>query len=281
MNLPEIQAEVTSWLDNDTLEKLYTSGLLASLLDLATSNIWWHSRVETLSGSRLAYQATVDWKQTYQVVDYVKKPERRPGIWNSEDNVTAVIVLEKMGHGATESDLAMCCKRGSVNILRYLLDQRQMSLNQGLMCCITSYQPEVLEMLLKDDRISLDIHPELLDNVISISNPTHPARHLAIVKILLADNRLPLQASWISHSYSPEVIKLLLADTRIDPSENQNALLIRAIVSRRAELVALLLENKRVRVAIDEIALRAAHGHGGPHIYSLVLDAFGQCNKLA
>lgn len=101
--------------------------------------------------------------------------------------------MERMGYRLTDSDLTMCCKRGSVKILSCVLDQRQLDPNRGLVLSIVRYQPEVLEMLLRDDRISLHSCPELLDNVISISNPTHPTRHLAIVKILLADKRLPLK----------------------------------------------------------------------------------------
>lgn len=72
------------------------------------------------------------------------------------------------------------------------------------------------------------------------------------------------------------MVKLLLADVRIDPSENSNAVLMRAILLRRPELVVLLMKDKRVRTAIDDTILRAAHDYVTSEIYSLVEYAFGR-----
>ncbi len=72
--------------------------------------------------------------------------------------------------------------------------------------------------------------------------------HPEVVKLLLADDRVDpsykaiIQASRYGH---PEVVKLLLTDDRIDPSAQNNDAIMRASSEGNLKVVKLLLADKR------------------------------------
>ena len=103
--------------------------------------------------------------------------------------------------------------------------------------------------------------------------------HSEIVKLLLADHRVDPSANdnyaiRISSSHGNlEVVKLLLADPRVDPSDNHNYSIRNASNNGHLEIVKLLLTDPRVDPSNgNNYAIRMAAQHGYFEIVSRLLQ---------
>lgn len=101
---------------------------------------------------------------------------------------------------------------------------------------------DLLEILLRDDRIVID-PIRTLDVAIEVGNNE-------IVNLLLNDERIELNVDHliraIRNDVGIEIIRTLLEDGRIDPSENDNEALIIASARGDVDTVRLLLTDPRV-----------------------------------
>ena len=77
-------------------------------------------------------------------------------------------------------------------------------------------------------------------------------RHLEIVKLLLTDSRVDpsdwnnLAIIWAAMNGHLEVVKLLLTDPRVDPGDQYNLAIVRAAEKKHLEVVKELLKDPRV-----------------------------------
>lgn len=69
MHISDVAREVTSWLDDQVIEKLFVVGLLHSSDSFWKSSIYWHSRVETLARLRVPFATEVNWAETHQILE--------------------------------------------------------------------------------------------------------------------------------------------------------------------------------------------------------------------
>ena len=119
-------------------------------------------------------------------------------------------------------------------------------------CALSSRYPKVLNLLLKDGRISLDYNKILLKA--SINNNSD------IVKVILEckKNDMSLLNSkalfYACVGNKTEAIKVLLDDKRSDPSKGDNCLLKYAFLFGHVDTVNLLLKDKRFKACDFEIS---------------------------
>jgi hypothetical protein len=119
-------------------------------------------------------------------------------------------------------------------------------------------------------------NPTSFDNFAIKAASTHG--YTEIVKLLLADPRVdpsannnsPIKAA-STHGYT-EIVKLLLADPRVDPSANNNSAIRKASANGYTEIVKLLLADPRVDPsAAENYALQKASTYGRTEIVKLLL----------
>jgi ankyrin repeat protein len=138
------------------------------------------------------------------------------------------------------------------------------------------------------DRMSLgQIVSELLE-VQTKENPANPLDFVfnwaidkdcvQLLKLLLADKRIDPSGNdqyairWASQTGQAEIVKLLLTDQRVDPSAGDQYSIRMASYHGYAEVVKLLLTDKRVNPSVDEhYCLRYASWYGRTEVVKLLL----------
>lgn len=294
MNLLDVHRVIAAYLDDKSLEKLFFCGLFPSLLQIASDQHFWHSRVESLSKSRFSFRSEVDWRQTYRILrDQLQLQE--PSFWNKEDNSLVSEILLSLNFNPLPSDMVSAGRHGSMNILRFLLDEG--SIHPGLPCNEDTYSPltkavihgqyEAVQLLLSDKRVDLtDYRMEedmqgmvILSRACQAKEGNESGNYTRIVKLLLLDNRI--DPAWDDsqclvdasmYGDNSEIVRILLEDGRVDPSDAVNLPIRYACEEGRFNIVALLMEDKRVDPSADNnecIKLASQGGH--EEVVSLLL----------
>ena len=300
MNLTDIAQQVTSCLDDTDINKLLSSGLVTSL-SFSRSNLWWHARVETLSGLRTGYNSATNWKQVYYIIK-----SRQVGIWNEHDNVTACKILERIGHKPSDRDMVLCCETGTVSIMYHLLansqsiDPRLLTYNasqpdalptwvsrHALVLAVWNSQPVIVSLLLQDNRvcpIEIEVYEmsilrsacrtrcELQEHLATSRSYKRIERQVAVVKLLLADQRIAPTARELYHCYHWEILQVLLADSQVDPTDgNTNKPLRQAISYQNEAMVRVYLTDERVARLVDAETVSLAKNYSTQAVFDLVV----------
>ena len=298
MHLTDVAREVTSWMDDDVIKKLFLVGLLSSSDSFWKSNDYWHARVETLSGLRVPFRQEVNWAQTHRMLRrcFETDPEADE-YWIKEDNATVCEILRKLGYSITPRILAYCCVHGSTKIFSYLTETASMNPSRvhywcneyhSVAMCVWHSQPEVLKLLLKDSRVSLTIRGLLYGTVLSDAvgsrrlsmdayggvctiNTSEPSRQVEVVRLLLEDGRVAPTEEEFYHCNIPGIMSLLLADTRLDPTASNNMPLQQAISRKATSVVRVLLADERVSKLVDRSTVELCRRCGTVAMMPLLL----------
>ncbi|CAH6420878.1 Hypothetical protein POVR2_LOCUS283 [uncultured virus] len=273
----DINFHICSLLDDETLQTVYLVGLIPHLSQLASNQLWWHARVELLTERQVAIsQPDVDWQETYYILKRKLELEETPIFWNKEDNTTALDILQDMFVPNT-IDLCAAAARGSLKILAWLLqdielDPSAMSIEAtyALHLAAENGQYEAVEMLLADSRTNPDQYT-LGNTPLSLAcKAKHEERSCSYVKIvtmLLTNERVdPTHAEdtalYVACKYpgdNVDVVDLLLADGRPDPTRKRTGVLIDSVSRGHTKTVARLLQDPRVDPTVaNNLALRTA-----------------------
>ena len=302
MNLTDIAQQVTSWLSDLEIKKLLTAGLLSSI-SFSTNNSWWHARVETLSALRVDYQSATNWKQVYQIVKLHIESECH-GIWNEYDNLTACKLLSRMGYGHYDRDMIRCCQTGTVEIMSLLLTSPKVNpchlilhleslggllrliITHALSLAVSNSQPDIVSLLLEDGRAdpaatgiaywstlsdactSRSLGVLFEDRIADNNNPID--KQVAILKMLLAKTTVRPTLQELADCTRAEIVQVLLSDSKIDPTQNNNVLLQRAIRRKNESIVRVYLADSRVAKLVDQHIVEIAREHGTESILELV-----------
>ena len=146
------------------------------------------------------------------------------------------------------------------------------NINYDLTGAIKNAYVETVELLLTDPNVDTLVNPPT--DAIMVASAYG---HANIVKILLADSRIDpsacdnesvIIASMCGHT---DIVKLLLADPRVDPSIN-NEPIIEAASGGHTDIVKLLLKDPRVDPSFNNnYAIRSASRNGYYKIVKLLL----------
>ncbi|CAH6420376.1 Hypothetical protein POVR2_LOCUS141 [uncultured virus] len=282
----DIATEVSSWLDDTQLMKLYLVGLIPNLSSFATCNLYWHSRTETLCSLRVEFCRDIDWRQTYQLLK-ASLAQEQPSFWNDADNATVCIILDRMKLYPLSDDVTSCCAYGTTKILTYLLTIVDLDLEDCIDTCIRSSQPEALRLLLLDNRTVPDSRagyygPFSMATCTSMLKTygTPVSRQIEVVKIMLEDGRITPTEQELYHCNVIEIVQLYLADKRIDPTIDNCQPLQQAIRNSWTDCVRVYLseqlaawsasDNQRVVKLVTEPMLTLAKKFGTDEIVRLV-----------
>ena len=287
---PDIALNICSLLDDETLEELYVLGIIPSLSYLVRNPLFWHSRVETLTGLQVEFSSDVDWKQVYQILYRKLTLDETPRFWNIEDNVDALEIVDRI-FIPNSDDLHLSAKHGSIKILRWLLDDKRVDpelMSMRGMCPLNAAteegQYEAVKMLLADKRVDPNCMWHHNTALILACETKHPDRidsYVKIVKLLLADHRVNptrdmSKALWVdnlSGGDNVEIIDLLLEDGRADPTDNDSMVLRCAVRYNRLETLARLLQDERVDPNVHQgVMLRIAIQEEHLEIIKLLLS---------
>ena len=131
-------------------------------------------------------------------------------------------------------------------VVEVLLQDKRVDPNGAIELAIEYGWPEAVEVLLTDDRVEID--GWAVYDAIEGSGSTNE-----VVKLLLADPRVdPSYAENAAIQSAArwghfEIVELLLEDPRVDPSDDDNDAIRMAADAGHLEIVKLLLENPKVR----------------------------------
>ncbi|CAH6420631.1 Ankyrin repeat protein [uncultured virus] len=258
-----------SYMDNETIGSLMSSGLVDYNVSTFEDQHFWHGRVETLSGRRIDFAADVDWKQVYQLLQS-ELQSAKIRFWNEADNATVVELLVKMGYspGSNAPSLSEACQRGLVAIVRYLLAEGSIDPNDTslkhhyppLSLACDEARVEVVKLLLADPRVdpnNEEGHATALMQACTVALDGRRADYIEVVRLLLEDGRADptwhhsVFISAINFADNDEVVRLLLADGRADPSDDDSMSLVVACSEGRTKTVKLLLEDGRAQPWVD------------------------------
>lgn len=175
-------------------------------------------------------------------------------------------------------DLMVAVDKKSVDSVRYLVD-KQVELRGNPFVRYsepdTDIEPEdreIIQALLKHPHIDPSADDDcILLTSISIGDYDLVKQLLADPRVAVGDNRAIIQESLES---SPEIMQLLLADPRVDPSRDDNEAIQHASYLRciDTKIVQLLLADPRVDPsANDNAAIRKASYHKRTEVVQLLL----------
>lgn len=264
-----------SLLDNTTIEKLCLLGLVPSLRSMASSQVWWHARVETVSRRRIPLLPCEGgcWKQTYQILDRELTRGGPARLWNPEDNVTAVRIARLIMAPHQRSDLVLASRHGAAKCVAYILTESDIDpghhfLPDGHIPIVEAAERghvEIVRSLLTDPRSHKRAWiTEVLCVACLAETPEKEANYAAIVRIGLSQLDLTMiPALWWSlfgnasiNADNGEICKALLEDKRaVLPGMNTLSVLQKR---GRWKMLDLLLRDPRLAISSnDRLSLRA------------------------
>ncbi|CAH6420895.1 Ankyrin repeat protein [uncultured virus] len=292
----DISFHISSLLDDETLRDVYVAGLIPHLSQLASNQLWWHARVETLTERQVAIsERDVDWRETYWILNpKIGTINIHIGetaiFWNEQDNTTVLDILNDMFTPNT-IDLCAAAAKGSVKIVAWLLrhpevDPSTISIQgtYALHLAAENGHAEVVKLLLADSRVDPD-QPHMsctaLSRACAASFKERTSSYVKIVTMLLANERVDptyradraLYVACDVPGDNVEIVDLLLEDGRVDPTRDRTEVLINAITLHNTNIVARLLQDPRVNVNIQEgKPLKQACMRGHTDIVNLLLS---------
>ena len=210
MQFLDVCWNVLQWMDNKCIKKIYLLGLVPSLSELSNKSMFWHSRVETVTGKRVPFSSEVNWKVTYQILCRELKTSG-PSLYNEYDNVLASRLLYDMGRKASMYDQERCVDSGCANILSFLLSRHAVQ------------------------RVRIS---QTVAHLLQYAVKTHQNECVAV---LLRDGRTIPRHNLLYQCESREDVLTLAADRRLNLAAECNSALLHAIKLRRVAVVEALL----------------------------------------
>ena len=330
---------ISSRVDNPTLEKLSQTTLWLEIREFSDNPYFWFLRVQHLIGRSLTPEIS-DWKDTYQVLseviqnDYVFQHVRTSSVlalkilislsgrpWK-RDAIGMLSKACKSGHIQSvqlilandwmdeyDADpLSIACNKGYLEIVKMLLADKRMDPNDHsddleppIVEAAQYGHSEIVELLLDTEDIDLVDSSSRLLEVVAENNDidlmrlllSHPRmKHLVnsdiltsavlaksedMVRLLLADKRMDpsdtsinIFLSAASEGASLDVMRLLLADERLDPNDCED-LLDEAVGNGCTEIVDLLLQDERIEDIQGAELLQCAARYKHYHIFEMLL----------
>jgi len=187
------------------------------------------------------------------------------------------------GNRAFSEAIDFACSNGHRAIVSILLEHTNPGANQGIAirhACLAGHL-DVVRLLLEDPRTD----PACNDNI-SIGNAIMSG-NTSVVKLLLEDERVNLadprnfiQPIHVASTF--EVVQLLLADGRTDPSTQNNRALFNIMTrlyddnDEQIRIIKLLLSDRRVIMTGLDVAIEMTKYK--PHLTSLLTNAMAQRN---
>ncbi|CAH6421409.1 Hypothetical protein POVR2_LOCUS380 [uncultured virus] len=230
MNLPEIVGNITSWLDNSTIEKMYVLGIIPQLTQLGQSRLYWHSRIETLSKLRVPFDLQVDWHQTYNLllVELAKTDIWQVSLWNIEDNSTVTGILLALGYKISSMDIYNLASNDNVNILALVLNQSGQHLTTGDGWLVSPLAVAVGEAHYRSVKVIIDY---VLENKCILGHDGY-VLGLACKQDALTTLRVP-------------ILRLLLQEGVMHPSHIDRRVIV---ACTNAELLQVLVDDGRIKL---------------------------------
>jgi ankyrin repeat protein len=164
-------------------------------------------------------------------------------------------------------------KGGWTDIVELLLKEEILdpseSNNDAIMIAAENNNVDIVELLLSDPRINpFDFHDYI---------GTKSYKHIKIVKLLLADSRFTLNCGAIMFQYAcsdqlTKIVRLLLKDSRIDPSKSDNYCINYASKNGHTKIVKILIKHPRVNPSDNHnYAIKQSCKYGHINIVKLLL----------
>ena len=276
MQLADVTRNITSLLDNETIEKLYLLGIVPCLVEVTRCQVYWHSRVETLSQLRVTFKSTTDWKLTYQLLLRELESDFHPRLWNFEDNVTVSRILLALGHKPRELDMHDAAQFESLNILSFLLKESgSPAISILLGTAIPRGRYQATKMII--DHLHIQGSPIGLGiGLLHQACMLQDARlvRAKILQLLLADNVADpavVDHTLLYYCATVEIVRVVLADKRIvNPEADNNRALEQAIRRDKIDIVRALLECPAVAANIHQGIRDVARQFGNEEIIKLL-----------
>lgn len=193
--------------------------------------------------------------------------------WNYEDNATVLDILVRMGYSPNQANpdaMTSAAMYGLTNTLAFLLAEGSIDPNEAVEVEDEEYlqdpplgmaaangQVEAVKLLLADPRVDpsgsneyggnspiwlaaeaivddkIEEYLEIVLLLLKRVDPSEEESHILIVCSQSRDN--------------PEMMRLLLSDPRVNPSDNESSCLRYAVTKGREQTVAVLLEDGRAQ----------------------------------
>lgn len=212
----DVSGLILSYLPDDTLETLYSLGLVPTLATNARDQMFWRRRVEVLLKRVLHPDIARDWRSIYQSLC---KRKNFSTLVDLSDNREVLQVLYFIGVRPTEEDLLFASRNNLPNSLQFILDEGSLDPN-----CNSNQDEYIPSCLLKgeygyesDTALtsaaecgSIDcVRILLLDERVDVNLPS-AALGTALEYACLADREdIPV-------SNYEDIVSLLLADGRLE-----------------------------------------------------------------
>lgn len=267
--ITDIARNIAPYLDDATIQKLYVLGLIPSLSQLSSDQMFWYERTHVLANAHLhefvptPHSSDVCWKETYQLLLVQLERADYPDFYNSEDNAMVAQLLGYVYPPCTD-ELRRTAVDGKPNILRYLLGRNDFN---GLEIEVLQEKEPFLVMVARNGHSEcvqlLLTRPELDPNILNenfmtplmaaclCSNESKLAGYTEIVRMLLSDERTTpelnhtpeLIACVLRAGDIPEMVGLLLSHPKLWSDEAYNYALQKAVALERRETAQMLLQT--------------------------------------
>lgn len=276
---------VTQYLDNATLKKLYLSSAIPSLLSVAKDENWWRSRVETLLKRRILDNVIGEaknesWRLTYVQLENTNRAWRDE-VWK-KDNILTVRIILWLGSKINKGHVFLACYYESIKILNFLVENDICSTlgdyDQPLVVATKEKKVEIVRSLLSNPKIDIAKHGS---RALGVTMSGSADASYQIAKMLIDHGAVPARGdvgycvNWcenmktfalvLSHPESHpedndnkalklateygkiEALKLLLADYRVNPTPYRDELFrLAEDWPTREEIIAVLMSDKRI-----------------------------------
>lgn len=266
MDVPDIASSILSLLDNASLGKIYVLGLIPILSWLQASSLFWHSRVETLAGRRIAFDCNLDWKWTYQLL-ILELVAPHPRFYNREDNVIVLQILSSFGHEPTQTDVCDAAGYGKPRILKWLLNHARIPEFSGdfedppLVLAAKYGRDECVDLLLDDRKGVRRWRLSAIDGAQRMRLPYNKDRYAKILTMLLDLDRCHgMDEEYINVMYcsitmcgdDPDKVRLAL-DRIISIPELDMFVCVRGAMARSSlKVIRVLMSDPRVRLRVGK-----------------------------
>ncbi len=271
----ETAASILAYVDIKTLSRVNaTSKHLEAVVDTSmSSQIFWKEKVELMINKIIPRRIVYDWKQVYEKAQFALGSILIKFLPYSEIVNLLLPVQNKEDQSSLyRRAIEISSSKGYLDTLKVLLPYMDStSGNTSLILASENGHKDIVELLLKDSRVD----PRTNDNkALKIAVRYDNA---SVVNLLLKDHRVnPITVNPIaiaSANGSTNVIKILLADTRLDPSDDDNEAIELASQYGHTEVMELLLNDNRVDPSANHnFAIQIASRYGYVDIVKVLLN---------
>ena len=269
-------------LDNSTLEQLSRVATIWPTISQHGNNpYFWYKRTETLLGRELRQRPGVDWKSIYQTISRVLNEKLTIPLASTQLGPLSASVMLEAGYDLSAYDynaIIVSVFNNEWRVLEVFLNEREVPthiLEQAFLEACQFNLSECTKLLLAQHNLDISASQELW------TNGLHYAvmyGNLEIYRMIAADQSLNIGFEknllfFVACSYisAVEIVADMLADPRIDPTDENERALVSACYNANHEALALLLADGRADPTFDNnLALIASIRH--PDCLELLLD---------